>query len=126
VRSHRNIDVLIGRPDGAKQPPQPTGVIVDAHSADCRQGHRSGVALTDPDGGGAIPPPFVAQPKGVTAAALALASWEASSPAFPLTASGLLVRCQGSAEVDGGFREHLRGDLLSPCQTSGLLDGAAV
>jgi hypothetical protein len=74
------------------------------------------MAFTDPYQRAAVLSRLVAKPEPVTAAAFSFVSWEADFPTFPLAVLRLPVGCQGSTEVDGRFLEHLRTDLVAPCQ----------
>src|SRR6266511_2856889 len=69
------VGIAVG--DRAEQPPQSAGVVVDADRADPRQGHGAGMALTDPDQGGATLALLVAEPEAVPTAPLAFEPREA-------------------------------------------------
>jgi hypothetical protein len=115
--------------DGAQQPPQPAGIVVHTDCADPWKGHRAGVTLTDPDADVAAPTLFVAQPEAVTAVALLLAQREPDLATPTRAALGrprLGVGGKRTAEVDRGLLEHLRGNLVPPCEAGHLPGDRAV
>src|SRR5512132_729455 len=113
-RHHRLPSGAVEVGDWAQQPPQSASVIVDTDRSDARQGHRAGMALTDP------------QSKAVAAATLAFPLREADPAALAVIALGLGVGGKRPAKVNCGLLEHLGRDLVAPAKAGYLLGDGAV
>ena len=106
--------------DGTEHPTQPPGVLMHPNRSDLRQRHRSGMTLAYTDAATAARI-LVTETEAVAAMALALSSREADA-----AAAALGVSSKPSTKVDGGFFEHLGGDLRSPGEPGHLFRGSSI
>jgi hypothetical protein len=107
-----------GRTEQSSQPP---GVVVHADRPDLRHGDRPRMTFPDADQVTAISVLLVAQTEAVATASLAPVSGKTHPPV-----PALGVCRERPPEVDGGFLEHLRGDLMPPGKPGHLLGGCAI
>jgi hypothetical protein len=112
--------------NGAQQAPQPAGVVVDPDPPDGGERYRARVVISNPDQVTTALVLLVAQTEAVAATAFALANGETNLSALPRAGLRVMVGSKGTAEIDGGLLEHLRGDLVSPDKPGDLLRGRSI
>jgi hypothetical protein len=106
--------------NGTEHPPQPPGVVMHPNGPDPRQRNRPGMSFPDADCIAAAWILLVPKTKALAVPSFALGSREAD-----LTTT-LRVSSEPSAKIDGGFLEHLSGDLLPPREPGDVLGGRPV
>jgi hypothetical protein len=84
------------------------------------------MAFADPDMTPSRSADPVAHAEAITAVALSLRPWEATSMFLERAAVRLPVRRQRTSKINSGLFEYLRGDFVSPCKADGHLGDDSV